>query len=214
MVVSQASLLTIWAVLGTSDAGVRAPGFFAGVICLELVMYVGTQDDDFFWLVTIASLAMASVLFISRIWFAPLARFGSLVSAPDTPTFQFSIKGLLLLTLGVALSITVAKAINAYVGGPRFLVHLLFWAAAIAVTGLASSWATLTAAHPGLRSMFVLLLSAASGALVAFGFNEGWDTYFYLIAITVLQALIVLTTLLVVRSCGYRLTRRSMNALP
>lgn len=106
------------------------------------------------------------------------------------------------------MSITVAKVVNAHLGGPRFLVDLLLWVATISVTGLASVWAMLTAATPGPRAALVLAAATGSAALTAYGFNEGWDTYFYLITITVLQALVVLLSLLVVRSCGYRLRRR------
>jgi hypothetical protein len=41
----------------------------------------------------------------------------------------------------------------------------------------------------------------------------GWPTYFYLITITLLQAVVVLTTLLAVRRLDYRLTRRPTRSL-
>ncbi len=214
MIVSQACLLAIWAVLGTSDAGVRATCFGAGVVYLEALLYLGAKDDDFFGLASFSALAVAAVLLFSRIWLGPLVRHDGEALTAAPPTFQFSIKGLMLLMFGVALSITVAKIVNAFLGGPRLLVELMLWVAAVATTGLTAAWAMLTKAGPAPRAALVVLLSLGSAALVALGFNEGWEAYFYLITITALQAVLVLASLLVVRSCGYRLTRKSMRRNP
>lgn len=208
MVLSQACLLAIWAVLGTTRKELRMAGFLFGVLYLELVLYLGTQNDDFSWLAAFSSCSVAAVLLVSRIWFAPLVHLDADSSSSSVPKFQFSIRGLMLLTLSVALFITGAKMINELVGGPSFLEELLLWGAAVATTGLAASWATLTAADPAPRSALVVMLSLAAAALVGYGFDEGWHAYFYLITITALQAVIVLGSLLVVRSSGFRLVRQ------
>ena len=208
MILSQACLLSVWTVLGRSHIVLRLVGFIAGVSYLELVAYLGTQDDDFSWLAGFSAISVAVVLLISRIWLAPLSRIDAAETGAAPSSLQFSIRGLMLLTLGVAAAITVAKALNAWFGGPRLLVELLMWVGAVAVTGLASAWAMLTSAHAGPRAAAVLLLALGAAAIVGYGFNEGWHAYFYLITITVLQAAAVLASLLLVRRSGYRMRRR------
>jgi hypothetical protein len=59
--------------------------------------------------------------------------------------------------------------------------------------------------------LVVLALASALGVFFSFGINEGWDSYVFVIMVMVLQAAIVLGSLLVVRSCGYRLVRQAMS---
>jgi hypothetical protein len=195
--------------VGANAPRVRLIGFVAGLFYLELVLYLGTQDDDFGGLATISSLLAAAGLLATRFWMAPLRRLDQIAPGASFPSFQFSIRGLMTLTFVVAVSITGIKILQANSRLPELWFELFLWTAGVAATGLASTWATLTTAPPGPRCALVFLFALATGALVAYGFNEGWMTYFYLITITLLQAVVVLATLLAVRWFGSRLTRRS-----
>jgi acid phosphatase family membrane protein YuiD len=61
--------------------------------------------------------------------------------------------------------------------------------------------------------LVVLALASALGVFFSIGINEGWDSYVFVIMVMVLQAAIVLGSLLVVRSCGYRLVRQTKSRL-
>ena len=66
---------------------------------------------------------------------------------------------------------------------------------------------------PIARSVPVVLMPPALDAYVFYaGGSSSWFAYSLILSITLLQTLALLSSLLVVRSCGYRLVRRDKNA--
>ena len=213
LAVSDACLLSIWGVLGSNRFALRAIGWLIGLGYLETITVWGTGEDDFCFLASLSALSVSAVLLVARRWSGPLRKLDSVVATDQVPSFQFSIQGLLLLTFAVAASIAAVQTAFAWYGRPGHVVELVIWAVGVATTGLCSVWAVMLSARNAARAAVVLLFSIVIGALIAFGIDEGSETYAYLMLITGLQAAILLVSLQIVRVAGYRLMRRSASLI-
>jgi hypothetical protein len=209
LVVSDACLLSIWGVLGSSRFAFRSLGWMFGLGYLETITLWGASDDDFCFLASLSALSVSAVLVVTRRWSGPLRKPQTAAATDQVPGFQFSIQGLLLLTFAVAASIAAVQTAFAWYGRPGHIVELVIWAVGVATTGLCAVWAVMLSARTAARAVVVLLFSIVIGALIAFGFDEGLEAYAYLMLITGLQAAILLVSLQIVRGAGYRLLRQS-----
>lgn len=116
----------------------------------------------------------------------------------------------MLFTFAVAVTTIGVRELRENVTTrPSFFANS-FWSVCFAVTGSAGVWAGLGLARPLPRTVVVLLIALALGAAFVYGINQGdWDTYSYVILMMLLQVGVVIASLLVVRSCGYRLVRKA-----
>jgi hypothetical protein len=91
---------------------------------------------------------------------------------------------------------------------------LALWSLCFAVVGMAGVWAGLGLARPMPRIAVLLLISAVFGLLFMYCLSsDEWQSYFYSVSIMVLQAAVLVASLLIVRSCGYRLVQRPLTVL-
>lgn len=118
----------------------------------------------------------------------------------------------MLFALAVAIVITAAKELREIDERLPVLFLVTIWALCFVVTDLAALWATLGISSPVPRSIAVILMSVALGWFFSYTLGEAWEAYFYIMSIMFMESLCLIGSLLVVRSCGYRLVRdRAMS---
>lgn len=152
-----------------------------------------------------------------RLWRVELQQASDLGPSPPGSGFRFSILHMMLLTLVVALFLAVGQHIRGLFGTslqalPGPLAYLLLQcinvvvgvlqAAAVALLAL---WASLAADRPHWRVAAALVLSVGVGLAAPFVFAGPLGHYVVGILYAAAHVAIVVASLLVVRSCGYRL---------
>lgn len=206
IVFGQTSLLGIWGALGTSSWWKRLLGVVVGMVCLGLLLdiSVGPPYRYNHVIVLLATVLVAGVLLVVRCF-----RFRICVTAVDrtaVPRFQFSIRHLLILTFAVACLVSLGKWLGPHLipATEPFLLAMI--GLLLATVGLITVWPVLGTRHPLLPSMI------ATGVAAGLGF--GLTTWFHPFEMMILwttipfvEALSLVASLLVVRSCGYRLVR-------
>jgi hypothetical protein len=206
----QACLLGTWAAFSGAPRWVRLAGLVVGAFALESLLVAG-ESNALTGLATLASVGASLPLLAARRRGARLLWLPRPPDPPASPGLRTTIRGLMLFTLVIALLIAGAQGMRETFGRGPSLFLVMIWSLCFVAVGLAAVWAALGLSRTLQRSLVVLALSSALGVLFSFGINEGWDSYFSMIIIMDLQAVIVLGSLLVVRSCGYRLVRRTVS---
>ena len=182
-----------------------------GGVYLEILLVAGAGDDVFTGMSALTSIGVSLALLAARNRGVRLLRDPKRFDPPDSHGIRITIRGLMLVTLVIALLIAGARGLWETFGrgpGPALMAT---WGLCFVAVGLAAVWAALGLTRPLWRSLAVLALASSLGVLFAYGINEGWESYVYVISIMALQAAVVLGTLLVVRSCGYRLVRQPVS---
>jgi hypothetical protein len=208
----QACLLGTWAAFSGAPRWVRLAGLVVGAVCLEILLVAG-ENNSLTGLAALASVGVSLPLLAARRQGARLLRLPRPPEPPASRGLRLTIRGLMLLTLAVALLIAGAKGMRETFGRGPSLFLVMIWSLCFVAVGLAAVWTALGRSRTLQRSLVVLALASALGVFFSFGINEGWDSYVFVIMVMVLQAAIVLGSLLVVRSCGYRLVRQAKSRL-
>lgn len=137
----------------------------------------------------------------------------SLEASTACEGFQFTIRHLLLTTTIVAVVLAIGKNIPHL---DEIIVISVVLCPCLGLVELAVLWAALGFARPALRLSIALPAAFVVGLVPPFYSGslrqQGWTTFVAWSCITGLQAAITAGTLLVVRSCGYRLASRKANA--
>ena len=204
VVFGQTSLLAIWGSLGLSPWWQRLIGVIAGVAYLFLLLGVGISElnRETFILVVQATTFVAIPLLMVRL--LRVAIHLDCFSVVSVARIQFSIRHLMILTFVVACLITIGKLVQPFAhGGLRFW---LFWLAfTLSVVGILPVWFVLATKQPVLYSVGLVAVGACAGyclARIGFVGDEGiWTTA------AATEAMAVVGSLFVVRSCEYRLVR-------
>jgi hypothetical protein len=115
----------------------------------------------------------------------------------------------MLLTLVVALLSAGARRLENVHAAPDHQV-MVIWSLSLTVVGFLALWSELAFGPRSNRSLFLFALSLTLGALVAFLGDAPFFGWVYVIATALIHPLILLGSLRVVRSCGYRLGRGSV----
>jgi hypothetical protein len=208
-VLCQAVLLALWvASSGVSPWG-RMAGLVAGASFLEALLFPADLGREFFGISTITIAVTTAICFVGRTLGMRLARQDSQgqPARAQVEGLRFSIRGLMLFTAAVALLSAGARALQET---PRRMILLMaVWAMCFVAVGLAALWAALGNVRPLGRGQVVLVLSPLLGAFFAFAAGAHPHGWAYIILIMLLYAALLLGSLLVVRSCGYRLVRRA-----
>jgi hypothetical protein len=207
LVFSQASLLGIWGGSGTNRWWIRLVGVLVGVGYLgpQFGICIDELDTEIILLVAFATLTVAAVLLVTRC-FGLRIRLDSDESTPTTRV-QFSIRHLMILTLVVACLLALAKWLQPYLDLEDWPILAVF-AIAFATVGLVAVWAILGAKRPliGVAVLFAVVVGAGYGLEKLLGSGPGFAMW---MTATLTEALSLVVSLFVVRSCGYRLRRRS-----
>ncbi len=236
LIIGQTCLIGIWLGLGTNTGQCRVAGTLVGIAYLVTIgvyhtwsinsgrVSLGEVLPVILAMFTLPTLGTAAVLLVVRGWKAHLVAHGSELPAAAVEGLQFSIRHLFLLTTAVAVLLVMARGVvllmtndTAWLRMPIMIGMLTL--CFIAIT-LAAVWAALGVGRPTERIIVVMLLAFFTGALFAYVESYGtinmtrWQQAWRLPTMTILTAVVVTASLLVVRSNGYRLVRRSPSVTP
>jgi hypothetical protein len=203
----QVVLLASWAVFSPAAVWRRLGGLVVGLICLEALFDLALKGE-FVGMPAVAMTVISGSLLVVR-------GFGVRLRGRDDTTFssrseswrpQFSIRALMTHTAVVALLSTAVRALKG-IPGPFSLGLMVLWSLCFVALGLLALWAALGEARPSGRMPVILALSPMLGACFAYAADAHRDGWVYIILIMLLYPAVLLGSLLVVRSCGYRLMR-------
>jgi hypothetical protein len=208
----QAFLLAMWAVTSQATPWKRLAGLVTGAAYLEALV----ADDfrrEFLGVSTITiAVTTASVLLLRSLGvrLKRQAKVGQ-PARPEPERLKFSIRGLMTFTAAVALLCAAARALQS---SPRQQFVLIFvLAMCFVAVGLVCLWAALGEARPVCRSPVVFVFSPILGDFFAFAVNAHTAGWVYILLTMVLYPMALLGSLLIVRSCGYRLVRSDRERL-
>jgi hypothetical protein len=198
VLVGQACLLAIWVCLGTNPWYTRL-GFFVGGVCLLGILTIGVGF--------VASLLVAGLLLVVRFCGFRLCTnsYRHIGLAP----MQFSIRHMLILTFLVACLLPL-RGLMAWILHERELRAAII---AFTTVGIASVWAVFGNRHSVLATIGLVVLAVGIGfasavtLLPSHLFTAQIGCYFALA--TFVQGMVLVVSLHLVRSCGFRLVRVS-----
>jgi len=217
LVLADAGLMGIWGGLGTTRIAWRVPMVFAMTSALSAICITAMRAWDnagratvTFVLVALPTALICGVLCRLRLGRRRL-RFARLSNvSPTCEGFQFSIRHLFLATTAVAIILAIGREMRTD--------SISVWAATLAVATftpcvimveLATLWAALGIGRPALRLAAVLPTAFVVGLIPPFYTEEPvrskLATFVIFSVIFGLQATILAISLLVFRSCGWRL---------
>jgi len=220
---AEAGLVGMWGALGsTSRTGWRllAAASTLTYVCVVFVTALrGWSWRNLEGLVT-AYLAVAlptAVIFLilcgcrDRGW-------GIRLDQTDAPTrsLQFKLRHLFILTAVAAALLAVGRALEhvpARTDGSQAAILFAIVVPYLVLAELATLWSAMGIGRPIPRLLVVLPMAFVVGAIPPFylkthmGNKSDWQVYFVCSSVVALQATITAVSLLVVRSCGWRLWR-------
>ena len=204
----QAFLLALWVAVSQATTWMRLAGLVAGAVYLEALVASDLRRE--FLGTSAITIAVTTSTLLLVLWFG--VRFTRQDdydhSARRKPEgLKLSIRGLMIFTAAIAVICAGARALE---GSRNALLLILVWALCFAGVGLVSLWAVLGDARPLRRSPVVFVLSPILGACFAFAADADSDGWIYILLIMLLYPVALVGSLLIVRSCGYRLVRRTV----
>ena len=202
LVFSQTSLLGIWGSLGAGPWWRRMIGVVVGLGYLSLLLGFGTFESrlKMACVVVLATTLVAIPLLMVR--FLRVAIHLDSLPVVSARRLQFSIRDLMILTFVVACLTTIGKWAEPHLPHGRILIEFLLFGVTFGVVGVLPVWFVLATKQPMLYSVGLIAVGACAGYCLARANHIGiWMTA------TATEALVVVVSLLVVRSCGYRLMR-------
>jgi hypothetical protein len=201
----QVILLSFWAVFSPTTRWKRLGGLVGGVACLEALFDL-SLGVEFYLMPSVASVITAgSLLFVRGMGI----RLESLTDPvhlplPESEGLRFSICGLMMIIAVIALLSAGVRNLRG-----TGLILTVIWSVCFVAVGLVALRAALGSSRLIQWRVVLMVLSPALGALLAYAAGAHRAGVFYIIAIMLLYPAVLLGSLLVVRSCGYRLVRRS-----
>lgn len=218
---SQCALAAMWFNLARFSLGKRVAGLIAGTVYLWLLLgfTAGAPNDVKNWSIAFALVACPVGLLAGALAVMRKRRPGfELVQGPSSAcvpsAFQFTLRHVMTLIVAVAVVLTAGRAIREFqlLALPDAIgVTLLAVVLALCLTeaAIASLWASLSSGPIVMRLAVAMALALLTGLIPPFYFNASRQSYAWSSAAAILSQAFTIATLLVVRSCGYRLVRKA-----
>jgi len=222
LVFTQAGLIGIWGGLSTIRIAWRLTAVVATTAFAWAALFIvnpagGKHIAIHIMLNTVPILVVLSVVRYSRrrLRLAHLAN-----ETPAANGFQFSIRHLLLATAIVAIVLGIGRGVRTFGNTQSGVVAMVIYPFCFSLVALATLWAALGIGRPIPRVAVVVLTAFAVGTIPMY-YNGmlgqaglGWWCMMWS-AMFGLQAIISAASLLVVRSCGWRMVSGATNtAMP
>ena len=205
ILLSQAFLLGLWAAFSDAALWSRLLVLGMGTVYLEALIDWVTIDEVLHWAATTVSLGTAGVLLTARGRGRELRRVMEPPSRAVPEPWQFKLRGLMIWTVVFALLFAGARDLRE-MNHPNTIQWVVFGSYNVAL-GVAATVAALGLIPPIKRSPAVFLLSPTLGTLFWYGMDSpSLDDYLKSNLCLLTQAAVTFGSLLVVRSCGFRLT--------
>ena len=210
LVLAEAGLLGIWAALGTNQPAWRLLVVLAATAYLCALISAALKVDNLDKLVS-AFLVVelpTTAIFLVLIGLQHRLRFGQLASASEG--FQFSIRQLLVATGIAAGLLALGRGLGHLPTNWHITVFFATVVPYVVAVELATLWGALGVGRPLPRLLVVLPMAFVVGTMPPFFLDNphpdrtdfiAWSSFMGL------QATILAASLLVVRSCGWRLVR-------
>lgn len=200
----QTTLLGIWCGLGTSDHWRRLLGVVLGIIALYLMPGLNSGDFliEYLFLPIMGTVLVAVPLLIVR-------GFRVVIQVDSSPTtlasrLRFSIRHLLILTFVVACVVSFGKIVHPLILQWQFIIEVIVYATICIVVGILPVWIALATKRPVPYCIGFVIVAAVAGYYIGRAYSEVDGVW---MIVTATEAVTVILSLLVVRSCGYRLVR-------
>jgi hypothetical protein len=200
LILCEISMLAVWVSLANTFQWRRLIGAVAGLFYLWVLMDAAAGVHDIDVLILVCGLFFVTLFVMVSLRFTKL-RLRQLdldVPLPATVAFQFSIRQMMALTAVIAILFAIARS-----GLGWFLVLDTTF---LALPTLLATWAALGLGLLRLRIPFALVACIAVGLISGF-IHQAWMPYRFWLTVTLTQGIFSLASLLVVRTCGYRLLR-------
>jgi hypothetical protein len=205
ILLSQAYLLGLWAAFSNAALWRRLLGLGIGTVYLEGLIDSVTVDQVLHWAATTVSLGTAGVLLTARGRGRELRRVMEAPSRAVPEPWQFKMRGLMIGTVVLALLFAGARDLRE-MDHPNTIQWVVFGSYNVAL-GVAATVAALGLIPPIKRLPAVFLLSPTLGTLFWYGMDSpSPEDYLKSNLCLLTQAAVTFGSLLVVRSCGFRLT--------
>jgi hypothetical protein len=206
ILLSQAFHLGLWMAYSNAALWRRLLGLGLGTVYLESLLTLVAGQEGVQWAATTVSLGTAGVLFAACRRGMELRRITESASHADAESYQIKIRGLMILTFVLALLFAGARGMRETNSTSNLIAAVVFGLCSVAL-GLAATGAALGLIPPIKRSPAVFLLSPTLGTLFWYGMHSpSLDDYLKINLCLLMQAGVTFGSLLVVRSCGFRLT--------
>ncbi|MCE9527419.1 MAG: hypothetical protein K8R36_15355 [Planctomycetales bacterium] len=225
VVIGQLMLLAFWAGLGTNAKAWRMAGTIAGTgyvafwssSPLLISLWILPNSSWTAWLRQFGIqfgqggmlvLILGSVFLIMRRWFAHLVCIADVKVPPETHRYQFSIQHLLVITTLTAIFLASRRGKIEGLDLRLMIITSVLIVVVFMVNGLFAVRVTLRNGpiHGRLFLVFVVAVLLGAGLSLVAGHTQvsWWLAALSALTMTI-PTLVVVLSLLVVRSCGYRL---------
>lgn len=212
---SNAGLLGLWAAVGQAPHRIRLPAVVAALTGLASTMFIQNRYGptwegamlDFLIIFLPALVVFGTVSglqFVNR----PLTICQVGESQPVPEDLQFTIKQMLLITTAIAVIVAVAKWLHSFEITDGFRSDIILLAVLVpcfSIVELATFWAALGLGNPLRRLMLLLPVAGCVGVIPPL-YLEGMSAMDWA-RLLGLQVAITAASLLIVRTCGWRLCR-------
>jgi hypothetical protein len=197
---AQLTLLGFATALSPVAVGRRVLGWLLGVGYLAVVLRWNTAVLPPFVLASVVYVVLFAVLRQRQVELRQCDGIDLTVRGGS----QYSMRHLMLSILGVALLLGLCVALRNSTHFQTFLIPT--WASFAIPVALATSWAALGSSRPFRRGLIAVLIALGFSPLFAYTAGGGPPVFYYLCATVFgLEALMLLGSLMVLRSCGFRL---------
>ncbi len=219
LVFAQAGLLGIWGALGTSGSLWRLPAVFAttGYLCALAITAIGAWHERLVLVEASLFVALPAVAVFLVLSILRHSRYKVHLERPTLPASrggQFTIRHLLLATAAVAIVLAIGRELRTVSPGDgieRECLIVTCITLCVFTVDLAVLWGTLGIKWPTPRLAIVLPSAFVTGVIPTFFLETllrlDWKDHVTWSCIMGLQATSMAASLLVIRSCGWRLVR-------
>ena len=221
LVCGQVVLLGIWSGLASKTWGVRIAGLVCGSFYISTVCAIGggrTKDSLIEDSLILACLVCVTASMIGLLFMA-LHRYRGIAVAYSNETevrrsapIQFTMMQLLSVTTVISVLLGSGRVIRS-LGGESLGIGVLLIAFVICgcVMACLVAWAGLGHGHISLRFATVLVIGFVVGLLPPYFLGGPWWRFLTWPGLVVATGIVAVLSLLVVRSCGYRLVRMDLT---
>jgi hypothetical protein len=206
IIFAQNGLMGTWMAMGSSRFELRLLAFVGYWILQAAILanVLGSSETVFIamalwiWLAAFAVWCIVRCTWVSIQWFPnPLI--------PLRQRFQFSILNLMVITSATAIVFGIRHAWHEFAFIDSDLEMFIILSCSFLLAPLISVWAALGTGRIWARCILVLGVCAAVGPVMEIDITPEW----LLPTVLIFQAILIIASLLVVRSNGYRLVRIS-----
>jgi hypothetical protein len=209
---AQVSLLGIWTAFSSAGSCYRLLGLVVGTVYLESFFEIAS-DREFLYLPSVAMALTVAPLLVVRGFGVRFYRRADEApsSSQASAVIQLSTRDWMALTVVVAVLIAAARGERGAPG--HFHRVFVILAVCFVAASLLALWAVCAPGGSRTRCLLAAAVSPLLGAFFGYAADAHGHGWVYILTAMLLYSAVLLGSLLVVRWCGYGLSRRSASLL-